>query len=421
MRSRAQCGRRSGATNPADAEARHDSRRPRDVDAEQPGFTAPIRPSRRSARSRSGSPTMSSSDSYRFASQPRALDESRTQTHTGPSARLQLGRPSEITVGGSSASPEATVCVLPGARRARMWSSWLRHRVHLGLARPRGARPVGVDMTPAQLETARRMQQEFGLEFPLIEADGRDRPGRRSFDLVVSEYGASIWVDPPRWIPEAARLLRPRGDLVFLRNSTLVILCSPRTTGRRALVGRSSGWTASMVGRRRVPPVARRLDRLLRGTASRSSTSSRSRHRRKPRTHAYYDCVTRRLGAALAVRRRLEGAKRSARPRPAAPARVDEPAAAGTLDQLGIPYDVSRRRTSRRPAEGQRGPARARARPRQGALRRSAGRRSARARRRHRRRRSGARSSASRRTSTEPRGCSRSSPARHTSSSPASA
>jgi hypothetical protein len=39
--------------------------------------------------------------------------------------------------------------------------------------------------------------------------------------------GASIWVDPYRWIPEAARLLRSGGRLVFLCNSTLVILCSP--------------------------------------------------------------------------------------------------------------------------------------------------------------------------------------------------
>ena len=33
----------------------------------------------------------------------------------------------------------------------------------------RGARPVGIDITPAQLETARRMQAEFGLDFSLIE------------------------------------------------------------------------------------------------------------------------------------------------------------------------------------------------------------------------------------------------------------
>src|SRR5215469_4575335 len=33
-----------------------------------------------------------------------------------------------------------------------------------------GARPVGVDPTPAQLDTARRMQRETGIELPLIEA-----------------------------------------------------------------------------------------------------------------------------------------------------------------------------------------------------------------------------------------------------------
>ena len=90
----------------------------------------------------------------------------------------------------------------------------------------RGARPVGVDPTPAQLATAREMQQEFGLEFPLIEAVAESVPlPDASFDLAVSEYGASIWADPTRWIPEAARLLRPRGRLVFLRNGTVSMLC----------------------------------------------------------------------------------------------------------------------------------------------------------------------------------------------------
>jgi SAM-dependent methyltransferase len=90
-----------------------------------------------------------------------------------------------------------------------------------------GARPTGVDVTPAQLETARRMMAETGIAFPLVEADAAETGlPDASADLVVSEYGASIWVDPYRWIPEAARLLRPGGRLVFLRNSTLVILCS---------------------------------------------------------------------------------------------------------------------------------------------------------------------------------------------------
>jgi SAM-dependent methyltransferase len=98
-------------------------------------------------------------------------------------------------------------------------SAWLARR---------GARVVGVDPTPAQLDTARRMQREFGLEFRLVEAFGESVPlPDASFDLVHSEYGASLWADPYRWIPEAARLLRPGGRLVFLRNSTLSMLCAP--------------------------------------------------------------------------------------------------------------------------------------------------------------------------------------------------
>lgn len=70
------------------------------------------------------------------------------------------------------------------------------------------------------------MQDEFGLEFPLVEAAAENVPlADASFDLALSEYGASIWADPYRWVPEAARLLRPGGRLVFMRNSTLVVLC----------------------------------------------------------------------------------------------------------------------------------------------------------------------------------------------------
>jgi SAM-dependent methyltransferase len=52
-----------------------------------------------------------------------------------------------------------------------------------------------------------------------------------SFDFAISEYGACLWADPERWLPEAARLLRPGGRLVFLVNSFLLMLCVPEEDG----------------------------------------------------------------------------------------------------------------------------------------------------------------------------------------------
>lgn len=98
-------------------------------------------------------------------------------------------------------------------------SAWLARR---------GARPIGLDPTVAQLATAAKLQSEFGLAFPLIRAGAEAMPfSDASFDLIVSEYGASIWSDPYRWIPEAARVLRPGGELTFLVNGTILMLCMP--------------------------------------------------------------------------------------------------------------------------------------------------------------------------------------------------
>jgi SAM-dependent methyltransferase len=97
-------------------------------------------------------------------------------------------------------------------------ASWLARR---------GARPVGIDISDKQLETARALQREFGLDFPLINGNAEHVPlPDASFDFAVSEYGAAIWADPYAWIPEAARLLRPGGTLVVFGNSTLLLLCS---------------------------------------------------------------------------------------------------------------------------------------------------------------------------------------------------
>jgi SAM-dependent methyltransferase len=95
------------------------------------------------------------------------------------------------------------------------------------LKRKGAGRVVGVDVTPAQLASARRANEECGLGLEFIEANAEETGlPDASFDLTISEYGASIWCDPYKWIPEAARLLRPGGELVFLRNSTLRTLCS---------------------------------------------------------------------------------------------------------------------------------------------------------------------------------------------------
>ncbi len=99
------------------------------------------------------------------------------------------------------------------------FSSWLARR---------RARAVGIDNSPAQLTTARRFQDEFGLRFPLIHASAEAVPlADATFDLAISEYGAAIWSDPYLWIPEAARVLRPGGELIFLVNGAILMLCAP--------------------------------------------------------------------------------------------------------------------------------------------------------------------------------------------------
>jgi SAM-dependent methyltransferase len=102
-------------------------------------------------------------------------------------------------------------------------SAWLARR---------GARVVGIDNSAAQLATARRLQRQHGLDFPLLHGNAEVVPyPDASFDCAISEYGACLWADPERWVPEAARILRPGGQLVFLTNSFLLMLCMPAEDG----------------------------------------------------------------------------------------------------------------------------------------------------------------------------------------------
>jgi ubiquinone/menaquinone biosynthesis C-methylase UbiE len=92
-----------------------------------------------------------------------------------------------------------------------------------------GARPVGIDISQQQLATAHAMQAEFGVDFPLVLANAERVPFQdSSFGLAISEYGASLWCDPHRWIPEAARLYRLVGPAgVPAPVATVRALCAP--------------------------------------------------------------------------------------------------------------------------------------------------------------------------------------------------
>ena len=190
-----------------------------------------------------------------------------------------------------------------------------------------------------------------------------------SFDLALSEYGASVWADPYRWIPEAARLLRPGGRLVFLHGTPLAHLCYPdvgdaTTQLQRPYFGlHSVQWTPE-------DGIEFQLTygdwiRSCETPASRSSAWSSCRRRRARRGTS----TTRTMipsGAGAGPRRRFGS------PASAPDSRVDEPAAQSDPRAARDPVRGRPARLRRgRPAGG--GPDRARdeARGGQGALRRT--------------------------------------------------
>jgi SAM-dependent methyltransferase len=92
----------------------------------------------------------------------------------------------------------------------------------------RGAVVTGIDNSEAQLRTAARLAGEHGIAIELIHGNAEMVPAEDgSFDYAVSEYGAAIWCDPYKWIPEAHRLLRRGGELAFLGTHPLAMACTP--------------------------------------------------------------------------------------------------------------------------------------------------------------------------------------------------
>ena len=125
--------------------------------------------------------------------------------------------------------PEAELGLLPsnmsGMRAIELGcgtayvSSWLARR---------GAEIFGIDNSAMQLATAERLSREHKIPLTLHHGNAETVPYPDAyFDFAISEYGAAIWCDPMVWIPEAHRLLKPGGELVFLGSTPLSVICTP--------------------------------------------------------------------------------------------------------------------------------------------------------------------------------------------------
>jgi SAM-dependent methyltransferase len=88
-----------------------------------------------------------------------------------------------------------------------------------------GPRPVALDLSERQLEHARTLMAEAGVEFPLVHASAESVPyPDASFDIVFCDHGAMTFADPYLTVPEVARLLRSGGRFAFSHASPILML-----------------------------------------------------------------------------------------------------------------------------------------------------------------------------------------------------
>ncbi len=118
----------------------------------------------------------------------------------------------------------------------------------------RGAQACGVDISPLQIEIARRLAREAGLAVRFEAADVYALPEdlqSAAMDLVYTGGGAIVWLpDLPAWARVVERALRPGGRLILLDEHPLASCLEVDEAGlrlvddyfRRARPWEGPGW-----------------------------------------------------------------------------------------------------------------------------------------------------------------------------------
>ncbi|MFL5767974.1 MAG: class I SAM-dependent methyltransferase [Actinomycetota bacterium] len=97
----------------------------------------------------------------------------------------------------------------------------------------RGAHVVGMDFSENQLRHAVENVAASATRMPLVRASAEELPfADGSFDLVFCDHGATSFTDPHLTIPEASRVLRPGGRLVFDISTPVIWMCWPDGEGQ---------------------------------------------------------------------------------------------------------------------------------------------------------------------------------------------
>lgn len=114
------------------------------------------------------------------------------------------------------AHPESGLDVLELGCGGGQWTAWLAEH---------GATVTGIDISERQLEHARRLLERKRVNARLVVGSADSLPFEaQSFDLILSDHGAMSWADPARAVPEAARVLRAGGRLIFCATSVFMLL-----------------------------------------------------------------------------------------------------------------------------------------------------------------------------------------------------